>query len=77
VTFTIETSATATPATIINRSPAATPSASQLGEMTIPASESSRTLSDRSMRRVVLRRILIELGIGSPSPAEIPHVGGV
>ena len=75
--FTIETSATAIPATIITRSPAATPSASQIGETSIPASERSRTLSERSMRRVVRGRILIELGIGSQLRAEIPHVGGL
>jgi hypothetical protein len=77
VKFTIEISATAIPATIITRSPAVTPSASQIGETSIPASERSRTLSERSMRRVVRGRILIELGIGSQPRAEIPHTGGL
>jgi hypothetical protein len=77
VKFTIETSETATPATTITRSPEATPRASQIGATSMPASERSRALSERSKRRVVRVRILIELGIGSRGRAEIPHVGGL
>jgi hypothetical protein len=77
VKLTIETSATTTLATTITRSPEATPRASQIGETSMPASERSRSLSERSKRRVVRARNLIELGIGSQCRAEIPHVGGV
>jgi hypothetical protein len=61
--------ATAHEATTMTASPAAIPSASQIGDTIMPASFTSLA--------VILRwRISIELGIGARRRARIPHVGG-
>lgn len=75
--FTTDTSATAHAAPTITRSPAAIPSASQIGDTTMPARQRSRTLRETSKRRVLRARKSIELGIGSLSRAKIPQEGGV
>jgi hypothetical protein len=73
----IENSATTTEATLITRSPASTPSASQIGDTSMPARPRSRTLSERSSRRDMRARKSIESLIGSLRLAKIPHQGGV
>jgi hypothetical protein len=74
----IETSATASEAATMTRSPARMPSSIQIGDTSSPATQSSRALNETSMRRRCLRaRISIELGIDSLCRAEIPQVGGV
>jgi hypothetical protein len=72
-----ETSATTTEATLITRSPARMPSASQIGDTSMPARPRSRTLSERSSRRDMRARKCIESLIGSLRLAKIPHPGGV
>jgi hypothetical protein len=77
MTIRIETSATTTEATLITRSPARTPSASQIGDTSMPARPRSRTLSERSRRRDLRARKSIERLIDSLPLAKIPHQGGV
>jgi hypothetical protein len=73
----IETSATTTEATLITRSPARMPSASQVGDTSMPARLRSRRLSDRSRRRDLRARKSIDRWIGNLRLAKIPHPGGV
>jgi hypothetical protein len=75
--FSIETSATTTEATLITRSPARMPSASQIGDTSMPARLRSRTLSERSSRRDLRARKSIEMWIGNRQLAKIPQAGGV
>jgi hypothetical protein len=75
--FSIETSATTTEATLITRSPARMPSASQIGDTSMPARLRSRTLSERSSRRDLRARKSIEMWIGNLQLAKIPQAGGV
>jgi hypothetical protein len=77
VTFRTDTRATAIAATTMTRSPAASPSASQIGDTSMPARQRSRTLSLASKRRDVRARRSIELGIDILQRLEIPQVGGV
>jgi hypothetical protein len=75
--FRIETSATTTEARVITRSPARTPSASQIGETSMPARLRSRRLSEQSRRRDMRARKSIVRLIGSLQRAKIPQPGGV
>jgi hypothetical protein len=75
--FRIETSATASEATVITRSPASMPSASQIGDTSMPARQRSRTLNERSSLRVLRARRSIERWIGNLHRAKIPQVGAV
>jgi hypothetical protein len=72
-----ETIATANEVATMGTSPAATPSSSQIGETSTPATQRSRMLSLRSRRRGTSRRSSIEKGIGTRSRAEIPQPGGL
>jgi hypothetical protein len=75
--FRIETSAVATDAPTITRSLARMPSASQIGDTSMPARERSRRLSEQSRRRATRARKSIKRWIGSLQRAKIPQVGAV